>query len=145
MKIPKRKKRGPICAHAAATTPLAFSPALSAVRHIAEQITPLEDPTQPKLRRKRGIRNLRAEHVFDAELTGKFLFRRLDWRMGYKCPGLGPSQILVGLLLRPAALSTAPYLTGRRPGEDVEQDSEQELEQCGSICEQNLTDEMPLE
>ncbi|KAL5389796.1 hypothetical protein DPSP01_002286 [Paraphaeosphaeria sporulosa] len=69
MKFPKRKKRGPISAHTAATTPIGRSPALSAVRHIVEQITPPEDSTQPKLRRKRGNRNLHADLIFDAELT----------------------------------------------------------------------------
>ncbi|KAJ4344787.1 uncharacterized protein N0V89_012531 [Didymosphaeria variabile] len=69
MKFPKRKKRGPISAHTAATTPIGLSPALSTVRSIVEHMTPVSDTTKPKLRRKRKIENLHLESVIDAELT----------------------------------------------------------------------------
>jgi hypothetical protein len=70
MKFPKRKKRGAISAHTAATTPIGLSPALSAVRSIVNRMAPVEDATQPRLKRKRKSANLHLDHVFDAELTG---------------------------------------------------------------------------
>ncbi|KAF2440984.1 hypothetical protein P171DRAFT_446908 [Karstenula rhodostoma CBS 690.94] len=69
MKFPKRQKRGSISAHTAATTPIGLSPALSAVRSIVEKTKPIEDPTQPKLRRKHKSANLYLDSVFDEELT----------------------------------------------------------------------------
>lgn len=73
MKFPKRKKRGPFSAHSIATTPAVLLPAAAAValRRELENVTSPEGLTRPKLRRKPKSRNLRADHVFDAELTGK--------------------------------------------------------------------------